>query len=68
MESSPGMVEINVEEAIPVERAIDDAIAFVKEAADRHQTGVMVTRTAPGRYVVRAHPAVPHGLIRQRQE
>ncbi|MDQ0678701.1 hypothetical protein QFZ30_002083 [Arthrobacter pascens] len=59
MESPPGPVEIKVEEATAVERAIDDAIASVKEAADRHQTGVMLTRIAPGRYVVRARPAVP---------
>lgn len=60
MESSPGMVEIRVDDASAVEGAIDDAIALIEEAADRHQTGVMISRTAPGCYVVRAHPAVPH--------
>lgn len=60
---SPGMLEVNVHEA--GDNALEEAITHVTEAATRHQTGVMVTRIGPGRYIVRAHPAVPFGLTRQ---
>jgi hypothetical protein len=60
-----GMLEVNVKKAADVDQALEDAIAQITEAAKRHVTGVMVTRIGPGRYIVRAHPAVPYGLIRQ---
>lgn len=66
--SSPGMVEIAVDDLSKVDPALDDAIATIRPAATRHRTGIMITRTAPGRYIVRAHPAVPYGLIRQHPE
>jgi hypothetical protein len=61
----PGMLEVNVKKAADVDKALEDAITRVTEAAKHHQTGVMVTRIGPGRYIVRAHPAVPYGLTRQ---
>lgn len=64
----PGMVQVHVEDSAELDRALDDAIESIKSAANQHRTGIMVTRTGPGRYIVRAHPAVPHGLIRQRHE
>lgn len=66
--SSPGMVEVNVNEATGVDQALEDAISQVTGAAVRHQTGVLVTSIGQGRYIVRAHPAVPVGLIRQQQK
>jgi hypothetical protein len=65
---SPGMLEVNVQRAIDVDQALEDAIARITETAKRHETGVMVTRIGTGRYIVRAHPAVPYGLIRQQHE
>ena len=65
---SPGMVEVRVESTHEVDQALDNAVAAVKDAAIRHNTGIMITRTAPGQYIIRAHPAVPYGLIRQQHE
>ena len=61
----PGMLEVHVEKAADVDPALEEAIAQITETAKRHETGVMVTRTGPGHYIVRAHPAVPYGYIRQ---
>ncbi|MDQ0618115.1 hypothetical protein [Arthrobacter globiformis] len=63
-----GMLEVNVKTAADVDQDLEDAIARITEAAKRHETGVMVTRIGPGSYIVRAHPAVPYGLIRQQHE
>jgi hypothetical protein len=62
---TPGMVELTITEATLLDEALDAAIAQVMEAAVHHRVGVMVTRIGPGRYIVRAHPAVPYGLTRQ---
>lgn len=64
-ETSPGMIEVNVNDSSEEEHALNEAIERIKDAATRHHTGIMVTRLAPGRYIVRAHPAVPFGLTRQ---
>lgn len=62
---SPGMIEVKVDRQSDVDQALEDAIAIVRDAATRHQTGIMITRIGAGRYVVRAHPEVPFGLVRQ---
>ncbi|MDQ0144625.1 hypothetical protein [Pseudarthrobacter niigatensis] len=67
-QTSPGMVEVNVNDSSDVDHALTEAIKAIRDAAIRHQTGIMVTRVAPGRYIVRAHPAVPFGLTRQQHE
>lgn len=59
------MVDVGVDNASHIDQALNDAVETIKAAAIRHQTGIMITRLGPGRYVVRAHPAVPFGLIRQ---
>jgi hypothetical protein len=64
-EKSPGMVEVTVHEYLEVDAILDNAVAVVQEAAIRHQTGIMITRTGPGQYIVRGHSEVPFGLIRQ---
>lgn len=60
------MLEVNVRTAAELDRALEEAITRVKEAAVDHGTGIMVTRIGTGRYIVRAHPTVPYGLVRQR--
>ena len=59
------MVEVTVKEASEASRAIQDAVATISDAAEVHQTGIMVTRVGPGSFIVRAHPAVPYGFVRQ---
>ncbi|CAN7337589.1 hypothetical protein LJR014_001863 [Arthrobacter sp. LjRoot14] len=61
----PGMLEVNVTTAADLAQALKEAIAAVAESAEHHGTGILVTRTGAGSYVVRAHPAVPSGFIRQ---
>lgn len=62
----PGMLEVHVKEASEVDSALEQAIEVVLKAASEHRTGILLTRIDPGRYIVRAHPAVPFGLVRQR--
>ncbi|MFC8521414.1 MULTISPECIES: hypothetical protein [Micrococcaceae] len=64
-QASTGVVEVRIEDASQVDKALDEAVAAVKDSAIRHHTGILVTKTGPGRYTVRAHPAVPFGLTRQ---
>jgi hypothetical protein len=59
------MVDVRVDNVSQMDQALNDAIETVEAAATRHQTGIMITPTGLGRYVVRAHPAVPFGLVRQ---
>lgn len=61
----PGMVEVRVRDPREAPQALADALRVVGEAADRYGTGIMVTDMGDGTYVVRAHPAVPHGLVRE---
>lgn len=65
---TPGMLEIHVEHAFGVDEALTTAIDVVQKAAVEHRTGILVTRIGAGRYIVRAHPAVPFGLVRQQHE
>jgi hypothetical protein len=62
---TPGMLEVHVKEASEVDDALDGAIKVVLKAADAHRTGILITRVDAGQYIVRAHPAVPFGLVRQ---
>jgi len=64
--ASPGMLEVTVDSAADLDDVLENAIKLIAKSAEHHQVGIMVTRTGLGRYVVRAHPAVPYGLIRQR--
>ncbi|GAB5077970.1 hypothetical protein [Arthrobacter sp. AD-310] len=64
-ERCPGMVEVRVGDVRDAPRALAEAIRTVGEAADRYGTGILVTDVGEGTYVVRAHPAVPHGLVRE---
>jgi len=61
----PGMVEVNVASAAEVDKALEEAISVITKTATHHRVGVLVTRTGAGSYIVRAHPAVPYGLVRQ---
>lgn len=64
-ERLPGMVEVNLTTGEEVDKALEEAIAVITKTATHHGMGVLVTRTGAGSYVVRAHPDVPYGLIRQ---
>ena len=62
---SPGMLELIVPEGEDMEPALEAAIVQVTPAASRNGMGVMATEIQKGYFVVRAHPAVPFGLIRR---
>lgn len=64
-ERPPGLLEVNVESADDVERALEEAIAVITQMARQHKVGILITRTGACSYIVRAHPVVPFGLIRQ---
>lgn len=64
-QASPGVVEVRIDDAADADKALDEAVAAVKDSAIRHHAGILVTKTGPGQYTVRAHPAVPFGLTRQ---
>lgn len=61
----PGMLEVNVNSAIEVARALEQAIATITETAKHHGMGVLVTCVGAGSYIIRAHPGVPYGVVRQ---
>jgi hypothetical protein len=60
-----GMQEINVETLAEVEPKLEAAIQSVSPAAARYGMGILITQIGLGRYVVRAHPHVPEGLVRR---
>lgn len=62
---APGTLEVHVNQASELDDALTRAIEVMQKAAAEHCTGILVSRIDPGRYIVRAHPAVPFGLIRQ---
>ena len=64
---SAGMVEVRVRDAADAAQALADAVLAVGEAAARYGTGIMITEVGEGSYVVRAHPAVPFGLVREQR-
>jgi hypothetical protein len=64
----PGMMEVHVSSAGEADLALDRAVAVITEAAKHHRTGVLVTRIGAGHYIVRAHPAVPYGLVREKYD
>lgn len=62
------MVEVRVKESKQAGEAIQDAVSTIACAAEYHQTGIMVTRVGPDSYIVRAHPSVPYGFVRQQHQ
>lgn len=65
MRPPTGVLEVNVATAAEIDQALEDAIVLIKAAASIYQTGIMITRTGAGQFIVRAHPGVPYGFIRQ---
>ncbi|AUZ33063.1 hypothetical protein C3B78_00185 [Arthrobacter sp. PGP41] len=61
----PGMLEVTDAEGADLPGALGNAIAVVSRAADEHRTGILISRIGMDRYIVRAHPAVPYGMVRQ---
>ena len=64
-ERLPGMLEVHVSSPEELDQKLQKAIDVVSRSAAHHHMGVLVTPTGAGRYIVRAHPAVPHGLVRE---
>ncbi|QSZ51253.1 hypothetical protein AYX19_21565 (plasmid) [Paenarthrobacter ureafaciens] len=62
------MVEVIVKNASDLNEVLNEAIDFLAPSTMVNRVGVMVTRIGAGHYVVRAHPEVPFGLVRQRYE
>jgi hypothetical protein len=62
----PGMLEVHVSSAGEVDLALEQAIAVITETAKHHLAGVLVTQIGAGHYIVRAHPAVPYGLVQEK--
>lgn len=67
-ERLPGMLEVHVSRPEELDQKLQEAIDVVSRTAAHHHIGVLVTPTGAGRYIVRAHPAVPRGLVRQQSE
>jgi hypothetical protein len=61
---APGMLEVTAAEEATLADALENAVAVVSRAADEHRTGILIVRIGSDRYVVRAHPGVPYGLVR----
>ncbi|WP_284988043.1 MULTISPECIES: hypothetical protein [unclassified Arthrobacter] len=61
----PGMLEIKVSPETGLNEALGQAVEAVSESAEEHRLGIMISRVGLDRYVVRVHPAVPYGLVRQ---
>ncbi|MFF1253930.1 hypothetical protein ACFVYC_15715 [Pseudarthrobacter sp. NPDC058329] len=61
----PGMLEVTVTEASGLCYALENAVDVVSKAAAAHGTGILISRVGTDRYIVRAHPGVPYGFIRQ---
>ena len=64
---SVGMVEVRARKTGDAGQALADAVLAVGEAAQRYGTGIMITEVGEGSFVVRAHPAVPFGLVREQR-
>ncbi|SDT61806.1 hypothetical protein SAMN04489743_3986 [Pseudarthrobacter equi] len=60
-----GMLEVSAAAHSTGPDALDDAVAVVSVAAAEHRIGILISRIGEDRYVVRAHPSVPYGLVRQ---
>lgn len=61
---APGMLEVTTTEEFGRSDALANAIVVVSQAADQHRTGILISRIGLDRYIVRAHPVVPYGLVR----
>lgn len=59
------MVEVRVPASGEARETLAGAVRLVRGAADQFSMGIMITDVGEGCYVVRAHPAVPHGLVRE---
>lgn len=63
---TPGMLEVSVSEDMTEKASLDAAVATVTKAANAYSVGIMITQIGANRFVVRAHPEVPNGLVRRR--
>lgn len=63
---TPGMLEVSASEDMTEKTSLDAAITTVTKAANAYSMGIMITQIGANRFVVRAHPEVPKGLVRRR--
>lgn len=63
--ASPDVVTVTVTDAAQLDEALSQAVETVRKAAIYRDSGIMITRTGPGQYGVRADSRVPVGLTRQ---
>ncbi len=59
------MLEVTAADGSDLRGDLGNAVVVVSRAADEHRTGILISRIGTDRYIVRAHPAVPYGLIRE---
>lgn len=62
---APGMLEVTVSEDITANASLDAAVTTVTKAANAYSMGIMITQIGTNKFVVRAHPEVPKGLVRR---
>ncbi|WP_311214999.1 MULTISPECIES: hypothetical protein [unclassified Arthrobacter] len=58
------MTEVVIKPEQDTEMALYEAILTVRPAAIHYGMGIMITQIGVDRFVVRAHPQVPLGLVR----
>lgn len=61
----PGTLEVLATSASGLPDALANAVDVVSRAADEHRIGILISRIGTNHYIVRAHPGVPYGMIRQ---
>ena len=59
------MLEVTATEAAHLSDALGNAVEVVSRAAAEHGIGILISRVGTDSYIVRAHPGVPYGFIRQ---
>ncbi|MET4097715.1 hypothetical protein [Arthrobacter sp. UYCu712] len=60
------MIEVTVADGMSEDAALKAAIDTVSIAANAHSVGILITPLGKNKFVVRAHPQVPTGLVRRR--
>ncbi|SKB70747.1 hypothetical protein SAMN05660916_02215 [Arthrobacter sp. 31Cvi3.1E] len=72
---SRGMIDLTVQDPDALDYALENAVETVKEAANFHGTGILITKTGPGHFVIRPTPPshtdsfdiAPKELLRNRR-
>lgn len=62
MHAAPDPLVITVETRMELDAALNEAVDILKPEAVAQQTGILVTRFAPGHYEARLNGNVPAGM------